>query len=316
MSWFKRAKEGLKPQKKKDMPELWLKCVGCGEIVYKKELEKHFHVCTHCGYHFRMKSADYIEHLIDSGQFDEFDVKISSVDFLKFKALKRYSEQLKAATKKTGQNSAIRVGFGKINEHAVVLCVMDFSFIGGSMGSVVGEKIARATDRALDRHVPLIIISASGGARMMEGALSLMQMAKTSSRLARLAEHGLPYISILTDPTTGGVTASFAMLGDVILAEPGALVGFAGPRVIKQTIGQDLPDGFQSANFQLEHGFVDAVVDRSELKERLTEILEFCTDRQVPDTLRNGEVNATAKETFMPLGVSLTGPDDEEAARN
>jgi len=316
MSWFKRAKEGLKPQKKKDMPELWLKCAGCGEIVYKKELEKHFHVCNECGYHFRIKSTAYIEHLLDEGKFDEFDANISSVDFLKFKALKRYSDQLKAATKKTGQKSAIRIGLGKINEHEVVLCVMDFSFIGGSMGSVVGEKIARAADRALAQRVPLIIVSASGGARMMEGALSLMQMAKTSSRLARLAEHHLPYISILTDPTTGGVTASFAMLGDVILAEPGALIGFAGPRVIKQTIGQDLPEGFQSADFQLKHGFVDAVVDRSQLKERLTEIIEFCTDRPVSDTLKNGALNSAEEDAFMPVAVPLTGPDDAEVAQN
>lgn len=292
MDWFKRAKEGLKPQKKKEMPELWMKCSRCGEIIYKKELEKNFNVCTKCDFHFRQKSSDYIAQLLDENQFDEFNANISSVDFLKFKASKKYSDQLKAAAKKTGQKDAIRTGFGKIFGHEVVMCIMDFSFIGGSMGSVVGEKIARATDEAIDRHVPLIIVSASGGARMMEAAISLMQLAKTSARLTRLAEAGLPFISIVTDPTTGGVTASYAMLGDFILAEPGALIGFAGPRVIKQTIGQDLPDGFQRSEFQLQHGFVDAIVSRHEMKERLHQILEFSTDTHLENESRNGDLTA------------------------
>ncbi len=315
MSWFKRAKEGLKPQKKKDMPELWLKCVGCGKIIYKRELEKSFSVCGDCGFHFRIKGAGYLRHLLDEGHFDEFNSNISSVDFLKFKASKRYGDQLKAATKKTNLKDAIRTGFGKIYGHEVVFCVMEFSFIGGSMGSVVGEKIARAAQEAIKRGLPLIIVSASGGARMMEGALSLMQMAKTSARLAQLADRGLPYISILTDPTTGGVTASYAMLGDVILAEPGALIGFAGPRVIKQTIGQDLPDGFQRAEFQLKHGFVDAVVSRKEMKEKLRDILEFCSDTAVKEELRNGERTGEDPKEFVPVDVPLSEPDNE-ATRN
>lgn len=307
MDWFKRAKEGLKPQKKKEMPELWLKCTGCGEIIYKKELEKNFNVCTKCDFHFRQKSSDYIAQLLDDNQFDEFNANISSVDFLKFKALKKYSDQLKAAVKKTGQNDAIRTGFGKICGYEVVICIMDFSFIGGSMGSVVGEKIARATDEAIKRQVPLIIISASGGARMMEAAISLMQLAKTSARLTKLAEAGLPFISIVTDPTTGGVTASYAMLGDFILAEPGALIGFAGPRVIKQTIGQDLPDGFQRSEFQLKHGFIDAVISRHEMKERLREILEFSTDTQVDEDARNGDLSADSISRL----VSVTKMDED-----
>ncbi len=316
MDWFKRAKDGLQPQKKKEMPELWLKCGGCGEIIYKRELEKNFHVCQKCQFHFRIKSSDYIAHLLDNNRFDEFNANISSVDFLKFKASKKYSDQIKAAVKKTGQKSAIRTGFGRIHDHEVVLCVMDFSFIGGSMGSVVGEKIARATEEAIKRHVPLIIISASGGARMMEGAISLMQLAKTSARLAQLAEAGLPYISILTDPTTGGVTASYAMLGDVNLAEPGALIGFAGPRVIKQTIGQDLPDGFQRSEFQLQHGFIDAVVDRSEMKEKLGDLLEFMTETQAEDSASNGELDGESLQDLAPLPSTDAEPLDDEAVKN
>lgn len=292
MDWFKRAREGLKPQKKKEMPELWLKCSGCGEIIYKKEIEKNLNVCHKCNFHFRVRSSDYIATLLDNNLFDEFNANMTSVDFLKFKASKKYSDKIKAAIKKTGQKSAVRTGFGKIHDHEVVLCVMDFAFAGGSMGSVVGEKISRATDEAVKRRLPLIIVSASGGARMEEGAISLMQMAKTSSRLTRLAEAGLPYISVVTDPTTGGVTASYVMLGDFILAEPGALIGFAGPRVIKQTIGQDLPDGFQRAEFQLQHGFVDAVVNRHDMKDRIRDILEFSTDSAMMEKSRNGEIDA------------------------
>ncbi len=276
MAWFKREKFGLIPQKKKDLPGgLWLKCDQCGEIIYKKELDRNLYVCLKCGYHFRIVSKNYINILLDDGEFDEFNQHIKSKDKLKFKAAKRYSDQLKASIKKTGTNEAVLTGFGKINGHRVVFTVMNFSFIGGSMGSVVGEKIARATDVALKQRLPLIIVSASGGARMMEGALSLMQMAKTSAFLAKLSDQHLPYISILTNPTTGGVSASYAMLGDVILAEPGALIGFAGPRVIKQTIGQDLPEGFQTAEFLLKHGFIDAIYPRSEMKNKLTLYLDF-----------------------------------------
>lgn len=217
----------------------------------------------------------YIKLLLDDGDFEEFNANIKSVDALKFKAQKRYADQLKETSKKTGSNEAVLTGFGRINSYPVVFCVMDFSFIGGSMGSVVGEKIARATKVAIEKKLPLIIVSASGGARMMEGAMSLMQMAKTSAYLAKLSDVGLPFISIVTNPTTGGVSASYAMLGDVIIAEPGALIGFAGPRVIKQTIGQDLPEGFQTSEFMLNHGFIDAIFTRKELKEKLTQMLKF-----------------------------------------
>lgn len=276
MAWFKRDKSGIIPQIKKELPNgLWLKCDKCNEVVYKKELDRNLHVCMKCGYHFRMKSTMYIKILLDDGKFDEFNTHIKSVDALKFKAQKKYSDQLKDAIKKTGSKEAVVTGFGKINGYPVVFCVMDFSFIGGSMGSVVGEKVARATKVAIDKKLPLIIISASGGARMMEGALSLMQMAKTSAYLAKLSDSGLPFISIVTNPTTGGVSASYAMLGDVIIAEPGALIGFAGPRVIKQTIGQDLPEGFQTSEFLLNHGFIDAIFTRKEMKEKLAMMLKF-----------------------------------------
>ena len=276
MAWFKRDKSGLIPQKKKEMPDgLWLKCDNCTEMIYKKELDRNLHVCMKCGYHHRMQSNMYLNILLDDGKFDEFNATIKSIDALKFKAQKKYGDQLKNAIKKTGTNDAVTTGFGKINGYPVVICVMDFSFIGGSMGSVVGEKVARATKKAIDRKLPLIVISASGGARMMEGAMSLMQMAKTSAYLAKLSDLGLPYISIVTNPTTGGVSASYAMLGDVIIAEPGALIGFAGPRVIKQTIGQDLPVGFQTSEFMLKHGFIDAIFTRKEMKEKLAMMLKF-----------------------------------------
>lgn len=281
MAWFKRDSSGLIPQKKKELPNgLWLKCDNCDEIVYKKELDRNLYICMKCGFHFRMKSQMYIKILLDNEEFDEFNTNIKSVDALKFKAQKKYSDQLKDTIKKTGANEAVITGFGKINGYSVVFCVMDFSFIGGSMGSVVGEKVARATKAAIEKKLPLIIVSASGGARMMEGALSLMQMAKTSAYLAKLSDSGLPYISIVTNPTTGGVSASYAMLGDVIIAEPGALIGFAGPRVIKQTIGQDLPEGFQTSEFLLKHGFVDAIFTRSEMKEKLTLLLKFFGSRK------------------------------------
>ncbi len=276
MAWFKRDKAGLISQKKKELPDgLWLKCDSCNELVYKKELDRNLSVCTKCGYHFRMQSTLYLKLLLDKGNFDEFNANIISVDALKFKAQKKYSDQIKEAMKKTGVAEAVITGFGTINHYPVVLAVMDFSFIGGSMGSVVGEKIARATKVAMEKELPLIIVSASGGARMMEGAMSLMQMAKTAAYLAQLSDRRLPYISILTNPTTGGVSASYAMLGDVILAEPGALIGFAGPRVIKQTIGQDLPEGFQTSEFLLKHGFIDAIVTRKEMKDTLTLLLKF-----------------------------------------
>ncbi len=276
MDWFKRKKETLQPADRKEMPDgLWVKCDECGEIIYKKELEKKLYVCPKCDYHFRIGHKAYLQILVDKDTFKEFNQKISSVDPLKFKDSKKYSDRYKAAVEKTGLNEAVVTGRGKIEGIAVVLCIMDFSFLGGSMGSVVGEKISRAADISLKEKKPFIILSSSGGARMQEGILSLMQMAKTSAKLALLSEARIPYISIITHPTTGGTTASYAMLGDVHIAEPGALIGFAGPRVIKQTIGQDLPPGFQKSEFLLEHGFVDTIVHRHELKNKLAGILRF-----------------------------------------
>jgi len=276
MEWFKRVKKGLEPQIKKEMPNgLWVKCQSCGEILYKKELERNLYVCSKCDFHFRIESHEYIRLLADENSFQEFNRQIRSADPLKFRDSKRYSDRLKEAISKTGENEAVITGTCTLNSLPIVLAVMNFKFIGGSMGSVVGEKIARAADVALKNRQPLVIVSSSGGARMQEGALSLMQMAKTSARLAMLADAKIPYISILTDPTTGGVTASFSMLGDIILAEPKALIGFAGPRVIKQTIGQDLPEGFQRSEFVQQHGFIDAIVHRQEMKERLYQILTF-----------------------------------------
>jgi len=279
MAWFKRVKPGVTSQKKKDMPNgLWVKCESCGEIIYTKLLVQNLHVCSKCDFHFRIQGKDYIDILLDKGSFRETDKTMEPTDFLNFKDTKRYVDRLKEMQNKTGLKDAIRTGYGKINGRPVVFGVMEFSFIGGSMGSVVGEKVARAIDRAHEEKLPLVIVSATGGARMMESILSLMQMAKTASRLARFSNAGGLYISILTNPTTAGVVASYAMLGDIHIAEPGALIGFAGPRVIKQTIGQDLPEGFQRAKFQLEHGFVDMVVNRREMKETLVKLLSFFAD--------------------------------------
>ncbi len=276
MEWFKKIKEGVTPQPKKEIPEgLWTKCEDCGEIIYVKELERNFWVCSKCKYHFRIKSTDYINLLLDEGNWEEYDQNLISADPLKFKDSKRYPDRIKDSRKKTELNDAVITGTGKIEGRKVSLGVMDFSFIGGSMGSVVGEKVARAIERSLEKKIPLVIVSCSGGARMQEGILSLMQMAKTSALLAKLHKVGLPFISILTNPTTAGVMASFASLGDVIIAEPKALLGFAGPRVIQQTIGQELPEGFQSSEFFLEHGFVDLIVERSQLKKTVSQLLEY-----------------------------------------
>lgn len=275
MSWFRRSKENIAAEsQKKEIPEgLWTKCDQCGEIIHKKELEQNLFTCTKCNQHFRIGSKEYIEILLDPRSFKESDRKMRSTDPLKFVDTKRYRERIPEAIKRTSLYDAARWGTGSINTLAVVLGIMDFAFIGGSMGSVVGEKFGRAIDRAWKSKTPLILISSSGGARMMEGALSLMQMAKTSAKLARLSDAGVPYVSVLTDPTTGGVTASYAMLGDFNIAEPGALIGFAGPRVIKQTIGKDLPPGFQRSEFLLDHGFLDLVVHRKELKETIHRLL-------------------------------------------
>lgn len=277
MGWFKRSKQNISPKSKRlDLPDgQWIKCEKCSEIIYARQLEMNAWVCFKCDHHFRIGSAEYISLLFDKNSFKELDKKMKSGDPLNFEDTKKYSERIEATIKKSGMNDAVKTGIGTINGHKVSFACMDFKFIGGSMGSVVGEKIARAIDKAYENKIPMIIISQSGGARMMEGALSLMQMAKTSGRLARLSDAGLPYISILTDPTTGGTTASYAMLGDINIAEPKALIGFAGPRVIKQTIGRDLPKGFQKSEFLLENGFVDLIVPRKEMKEKLTQLISY-----------------------------------------
>ncbi|HTY10714.1 MAG TPA: acetyl-CoA carboxylase, carboxyltransferase subunit beta [Bacteroidota bacterium] len=277
MAWFRRSKESISSEsQKKDTPEgLWRKCESCGEIVHKKVLEQNLWVCAKCNFHFRIGSREYFSLLLDEGSFRELDRKMTSKDPLNFTDTKRYKDRVKDTIRKSGLNDAVRSGTGKIKKRDVVIACMDFAFIGGSMGSVVGEKISRAADKALKSRSPLIVISSSGGARMMEAAYSLMQMAKTSAKLARLSDAHIPYISLMTDPTTGGVTASYAMLGDIHIAEPGALIGFAGPRVIKQTIGKDLPPGFQKAEFVQEKGFIDLVVNRKDLRETISKLLEM-----------------------------------------
>lgn len=275
MGWFKRLKDGIQTatRNKKDTPEgIWYKCKRCNETVTRKDLRENFYKCPSCNYHDRIGSEEYFEILFD-GNYEEFYPEMEAVDILEWSDLKEYKDRLVAARKKTGLTDAIRVARGKINRRQIIIACMDFSFIGGSMGSVVGEKIARAIDEARKSRTPLLIISKTGGARMMEAAFSLMQMAKTSVQLSLLAKAGIPYFSLMTDPTTGGVTASYAMLGDINFAEPEALIGFAGPRVIKETIKKELPEGFQTSEFLLDAGFLDFIVDRSELKGRLADLL-------------------------------------------
>ena len=275
MSWFKKPKQRLVSQKR-DLPaDMWEKCEDCGEILYTARLEESLYVCPDCGHHFRITAEQYEAVLLDDGELlERYDETLGSADPLEFVDSKPYAERIKAAEERIGPSDAIRTGHGRIDGRDVHLGTMEFRFIGGSMGSVVGEKISRLAQRSVDAKRPLILISASGGARMQEGILSLMQMAKTAAALEQLAEARIPYISVLTNPTTGGVTASFAMLGDVILAEPGALIGFAGPRVIKETIRQDLPDGFQRAEFLEEHGMIDHIVPRSELRDSIALLLD------------------------------------------
>ncbi|HJR78414.1 MAG TPA: acetyl-CoA carboxylase, carboxyltransferase subunit beta [Nitrospiraceae bacterium] len=275
MAWFKKTKapESEGPKRTKATEGMWLKCNHCREIVYRKEVDRNNKVCPKCEYHFPISVIDRINLLIDLGTFKEWDVDLQPQDPLQFHDTRSYRERIKSQQDKTGRNDAMVIGEGRINGRKAALCVFDFGFMGGSMGSVVGEKICRAVDRALTGRLPLILVTASGGARMQEGILSLMQMAKTSAAIARLGEAKLPFVSILADPTFGGVTASVAMLGDVIIAEPKALIGFAGPRVIEQTIKQQLPDQFQRAEFLLEHGMVDMIVERKHLKEAVSTLV-------------------------------------------
>ncbi|HQY53088.1 MAG TPA: acetyl-CoA carboxylase, carboxyltransferase subunit beta [Ignavibacteria bacterium] len=277
MAWFKRSKENISTlEPKKEVSDgNWLKCSECSEMIHKKTLESNFYICTHCGNHFRIGSSEYFNILLDEGSFKEMDKKVKSVDPLNFEDTKPYKKRIDDTIKNTDLYDAIRTGTGTINSIDVVIGCMDFNFIGGSMGSVVGEKISRAIDKSIKTKYPLIIISSSGGARMMEGAISLMQMAKTSTKLAKLSEEKIPYISIMTNPTTGGSTASFSMLGDLNIAEPKALIAFAGPRIVKQATGKDLPPGFQKSEFLLEHGFIDLIVNRKDLKEKLTQIFNL-----------------------------------------
>lgn len=281
MGWFKRIKEGIvtPTQAKKETPEgLWYKCASCKQVMTAEDHKDNLWVCPNCEHHERINSKEYFSLLFDEGKCTALATKLVSGDPLKFEDTKKYKDRLKAAQKKTGYNDALNVSYGKLNDIDVVIACMNFNFIGGSMGSVVGEKIARGIDHCIKYNKPFILISKSGGARMMEAAFSLMQMAKTSAKLSQLAEAKLPYISILTDPTTGGVTASYAMLGDINIAEPGALIGFAGPRVVKETIKRDLPKGFQTSEFVLDHGFLDFIVKRAELKDKLATMITHFMD--------------------------------------
>jgi acetyl-CoA carboxylase carboxyl transferase subunit beta len=278
MGWFKRSKEGITTSttEKKETPEgLWYKCPECKAIAPSKDHEDNNFVCNECSYHERITSLDYFKILFDNNEFTEINSNLVSADPLGFADTKKYSDRISDTIKKTGLKDAIRTAHGKLEGTKVTIACMDFGFIGGSMGAVVGEKISRAIDYCIKNKTPFILISKSGGARMMEAAYSLMQMAKTSAKLTLLADAKVPYISILTDPTTGGVTASYAMLGDVNIAEPGALIGFAGPRVVKETIGKDLPEGFQTSEFVLEHGFLDFIVNRKEMKEKLSRLIKM-----------------------------------------
>ncbi len=278
MTWFKRQKAGIQTDLRDQIsvPEgQWVKCPGCSDPIHRRELAEEFLVCPKCGHHFRMSAKQYFDLLFDDGRYETYDEDLYAVDRLGFVDRKKYSDRLLDAQRETGLNDGAQAASGLIGGREVSVGAMDFSFIGGSMGSVVGEILARSIERAYEREIPLLIIAQSGGARMMEGALSLMQMAKTSAQLTRLEEKSLPYFVLLTHPTTGGVTASFAMLGDVHLAEPGALIGFAGPRVIRETMGQDLPEGFQRAEFLRDHGFVDTIVDRRELRDTIVHLLDL-----------------------------------------
>ena len=299
MAWFKKTRKPIESsgEKPSRVPEgLWVKCPGCSQIIYNKDLDKNLQVCPKCAHHFRINAAERLQALFDNGEWTEYFPNLTSNDPLKFTDTKPYRTRLKDTISKTGMRDAIVIATGKLDGLDVVVAAMEYAFIGGSMGVVVGEKITRAIEMALERRHPVIIISCSGGARMMEGALSLMQMAKVSAALAKLDRARLPFVSVLTDPTTGGVTASFAMLGDLNIAEPKALIGFAGPRVIEQTIRQKLPEGFQRSEFLLQHGMLDLIVDRREMKATLARALRFMGAQVAPveqGPVRSAEVSAT-----------------------
>lgn len=287
--WFKKDKAPKEPREGRPskVPEgLWVKCENCRQILYNKELARNFKICPKCGYHFRLSAPERLRMLFDGEQYEELEGELRSVDPLRFRDTKRYRDRLKQYEESVGTSDAIVIGSGTMGGIPVIVGAMEFFFLGGSMGSVVGEKVARAAERALRERKPLLIVSTSGGARMQEGILSLMQMAKIAAALARLSDAGIPYISVMTDPTTGGVTASFAMLGDLNVAEPNALIGFAGPRVIEQTIRQTLPEGFQRSEFLLEHGMLDFLVDRTEMKETLVRCLRLLWENQEPEGRR------------------------------
>lgn len=297
MGWFDRLKKGITTatSSKKGAPDgMWINCKKCKSTFTKEELEKELYVCPKCDYHLPIGSQDYTK-LFFAGEKEELFTDLESYDFLEFTDLKSYSDRLEKATNTTGLSDAITVIVGKVNKYPITIAMMDFRFIGGSMGSVVGEKISRAIDYCIENRTPLMIISKSGGARMMESAFSLMQMAKTSAKLSQLAKAKIPFFSLMTDPTTGGVSASYAMLGDINLAEPGALIGFAGPRVIKDTIKKDLPDGFQSSEYLLAHGFLDMIVHRKELKKTLRDLLSYFEESQVELAEMNTVEETTSK---------------------
>jgi len=279
MPWFKKSEEEKEGKEKREelkpSGQLWVKCNSCNEIIYRKVIERNFQVCPKCNYHFQIPARRRIDCVVDPGTFIEYDAELVSADPLEFKDSKRYSSRVKESQEKTGQQDAILCGEGRIEGQPVMVGIFEFNFMGGSLGSVVGEKITRLIERAIEKRIGVVIFCASGGARMQEGILSLMQMAKTSAALAKLNEAKVPYISVLTDPTTGGVSASIAMLGDIIIAEPKAMIGFAGPRVIKETIRAELPEGFQRAEYLLEHGMVDLIVERKDLRHTLASLLEM-----------------------------------------
>lgn len=284
MAWFKKKKEIITEKKVKIPEGLWVKCENCKEIIYKKEIEKNLQICPKCNYHFRINAYERINLIVDEGSFIELDPELCTTDPLNFKDTVTYKNRIEENRKKTGLKEAAIYGSALINQRPVVLAIMDFSFMGGSMGSVVGEKITRAVELALERRIPLITVASSGGARMQEGMFSLMQMAKVSAAISKLKETSILYISILADPTFGGVTASFAMLGDIIIAEPRSLIGFAGPRVIEQTIKQQLPENFQRAEFLLEHGMIDMIVSRKDMKNTISKLIELFMPQQTEES--------------------------------